>query len=171
VKSVARRVHHGERSTAAEGHLPTLLHGDDAMLVDRGEPAVHRRQVAVDGERRLEQARRLGQMPGASAVHVHDGLRKRAHDVTDPAAVVQVDVGEDDLVEVVGAEPVRGELADEAVGRCLGSRLDERRALARDEIRGGEARLAGEHGVEERDAGSEILWCGWGLRHDVASLA
>ena len=78
------------------------------------EPAVERvEQVAVDHGRRAHEPGGIGEVAGAALVHVDGGVRERPGHVADAAGVVEVDVGDDDAGQVVGADPEGVELGEQ----------------------------------------------------------
>ena len=95
---------------------------------------------AVDAGRALHEARRVDQVPRAARMDDEPRARQLLHEQADAAGVVEVNVGRDDEVDRVRAEPERAERGEQARHRVVGARVDEGGAtLLDDEIRRVEA--------------------------------
>jgi hypothetical protein len=97
VLGVAGRVDQLQLVAAAEVEVLAVLGGADTVGLDRGEAAVHGvHERTVDPGRAAQQPLGLVQVPRPRRMDHHGGVGEGAHQVADPAGVVEVDVGDHD---------------------------------------------------------------------------
>jgi fructose-1,6-bisphosphatase/sedoheptulose 1,7-bisphosphatase-like protein len=89
---------------------------------------------------------------------VHDDLGpwKRGGEIAHSSGVVEMDMGDDDGREVIGADAERVEGVHNLPRGSRGTGLDEARTLAADEIARGDAVIAAHLGVDEPDLVAEV---------------
>jgi hypothetical protein len=153
VRRVARRVDDRERAVA-EGD--PLAGGDaaDAVRRARNHRAVERAHSVLPVRARgaRHQPVRIDEMPCTDLVHPDRRAGVPLEERTDAAGVIHVDVGDDDVRQLVrlDAEPIQRN--DDAVVVGARSRLDQRRLGRLDEIDRVQLALARHHRVDRSDA-------------------
>ena len=88
--------------------------------------------------RRVRRAGRVDEVAGALLVDVDGGVGKGAGHVADAAGVVEVDVGDGDAGQVVGADAEVVERGEQRRHRRLAARLDQHRRRPLDQVAGGD---------------------------------
>ena len=117
------------------------------------EPAVERvEQVAVDHRRRVHELGRIGEVTRALLVHVDRRVRKGAGHVAHAAGVIEVDVGDGDARQVVGADAERVERSQQLRHRRLAAGLHQHGLGTLDEVAGGDRRPPAEQRVDLQHA-------------------
>ena len=153
VGGVSRRVHDPERAVP-ELETVAVAHRTHAIRGRREHVAVERahscRAVGAGGAR--DQARRIDQVARADLVHPDLRARIRLEERPDAAGVIHVDVGDDDVGEVVGADAKGLEPRQDAIVIRLRPGLDEARLRRGHQIDGVELAFACHHGVDREYA-------------------
>jgi hypothetical protein len=93
-------------------------------------------------------------------VDVHGGPREGGGHVAHPAGVVEVDVGDDDGGEGVGAHAELVEGGQQGGDRGLAAGLDQNGRRAVDQVAGGQPVPAAEAGVDLDDPGGDLAGVG-----------
>lgn len=149
-----------------------VAHGADPRRVDRQGLAVegpHPRLPVGPGGARHE-AGGVDQVGCASFVHPHGGPCVPAEQHPHAARVIEVDVGDDDVGEVAGAEADPLEAGLEGGGVGGGGGFHEDRLVAADHVHGVERVEAGRAGIDRRDRGGHLEGRGFRGAH-AGSLA
>ena len=153
VFGVAGGVHGDEDAVGSDGDLLPVIEHMQALGRGRIDATVEGvEQWAVDTRSRVDQLRRVSQVPGAFLVHVHRGGRKGARHIADATRVVEVDVGDGHPRQLGRTHSDLVQRGQEDRDRALTARLDEHRSGAFDEIAGGDPLPPPEHGVDLEDA-------------------
>lgn len=154
VAGVSGGLHHAQAAPRADRDLMPVGGLYHPIGINGLQSAVERSQARpMDSRCARDQPVRLGEMADAPRVNDHPRAREFVDQPPGGAAVVQMDMREDDPGEVIGADPCLSDRLEGGGRRGLCPRVDQCRTLPFDEKRGGNAGLASEEGVEHLDAG------------------
>ena len=126
VLGVAGRVHRDEGASGADRDLLAVVEHVEALGRRRVEAAVEGvEQRPVDAGRRVDEPRRVGQVPRPLLVHVHGGRGEGTGHVAHAAGVVEVDVRDSDPGQLGGADADLAQRGQQHGHRGLASGLDQ----------------------------------------------
>ena len=121
------------------------------------EPAVEGiEQWPVDERRRLDEAGRVNQVPGALFVDVDGRRRKGPGHVPHPTGMVEVDVRHGHPRQVSGADPECVQRVQQCRHRALAPGLNQHRSAAFDQVAGGHPLPPAQEGVDLDDTGGDL---------------
>ena len=150
VPGVAGRIDELERAASELKALAVLGH-DHALRRDRDQLAVQPavKRFAVDLDRARDQPGRIDQVGRTARVQHGPGIRQRPHQLAGPARMVEVDVGQEQVVDLSAIDADFVERCEQPGGSRSGAGIDERRAAVVDhEVTRGETRAQVE-GVDQ----------------------
>ena len=123
---VAGRVHRHQRPGRAHPDgLPVLQHMDPLGRRRIESPVERVEERPVDPRGGVDELGRVGQVTGSLRMNVDGGVGEGAGDISHPAGVIEVDVGDDHTGKVSGAESERRQLGQQDRDRALTASLDQ----------------------------------------------
>ena len=101
-----------------------LPFGSDPGRIDRQHPSIGAGRLAKGFQRALPQSFRINDVGGALGMTDHGGVRKLFNQMSEAAGVVDMDVGQTDVIQAVHPQPGEGigelaDLATQAGGWCF----------------------------------------------------
>ena len=146
---------------AARADVDGLAVGEHMDALRRGRGRAGRR-ASPGGRRtpgrRADQAVGIDQVRAPLLVDVHGGPGKGPGHITDPAGVVEVDVGDGHAGQVAGRHAVLLEGGQQGRHRRLAAGLDEDRRRTLDQVAGGDPGPAAEEGVDLPDPRPDVAY-------------